>query len=222
MSWESTAVYYRLINESVSKQLGGLHSAKLLVHSVDFAEIAELQRVGDWERAGAVLAEAAATLERAGADAIVLCTNTMHHVASRIERNVGIPLIHIVDPTADALAAAGVRRVGLLGTRFTMELPFWRERLAERAGIDLCVPNPADREMVHRIIYEELCVGRIEARSRECYVQVIDRLAARGAQAVVLGCTEIGLLIGPDDSPVPVFDTTALHAEAAVTFALGI
>jgi len=220
MSWESTAVYYRLINEMVSKQLGGLHSAKLLVHSVDFAEIAELQRAGDWEHAGAVLAEAAMTLERAGADAIVLCTNTMHHVASRIERDLEIPLIHIVDPTADALSTAGVRRVGLVGTRFTMELPFWRERLAERAGIELCVPSASDRETVHRIIYEELCVGRIEASSRARYVEIIDRLASNGAQAVVLGCTEIGLLISARDSPLPVFDTTTLHARAAVHFAL--
>jgi aspartate racemase len=218
MSWESTAEYYRLLNRGVAKRAGGLHSAPLILHSVDFAEIAELQRAGDWATAGARLAEAARGLEAAGAKALVLCTNTMHHVAAPIEAAVGIPLLHIVDPTGAALRAAGVRRVGLLGTRFTMELPFWRDRLRERFGIELLVPGSPDRAEVHRIIYEELCRGRIEEASRAAYVTVIERLAAEGTEAVILGCTEIGLLVRPSDSPLPVFDTTVLHSEAAVDF----
>jgi aspartate racemase len=221
MSWESTAEYYRLLNRGVAARQGGLHSAPLILHSVDFAEIAELQRAGDWETAGVKLAEAARGLEAAGAQALVLCTNTMHHVAAAIEQAVAVPLLHIVDPTGASLRRAGVRRVGLLGTRFTMELPFWRDRLKERFDIDLVVPGPADRADVHRIIYEELCLGRVEEASRASYVAIIGRLAAEGAEAVILGCTEIGLLVKPSDSPLPVFDTTALHAEAGVDFCVG-
>jgi aspartate racemase len=222
MSWESTAEYYRLLNRGVAERAGGLHSAPLILHSVDFAEIAEMQRAGDWATAGSRLAEAARGLEGAGAQALVLCTNTMHHVAGALEAAVSIPLLHIVDPTGTALRAAGVRRVGLLGTRFTMELPFWRDRLHQRFGVELVVPEPSDRAEVHRIIYEELCRGRIEDASRAAYVGVIERLRAEGAEAVILGCTEIGLLVRPADSPLPVFDTTVLHAEAAVDFCLGV
>jgi aspartate racemase len=221
MSWESTVEYYRLLNRGVAERAGGLHSAPLILHSVDFAEIAEMQRAGDWATAGSRLAEAARGLEGAGAQALVLCTNTMHHVAAALEAAVSIPLLHIVDPTGAALHAAGVRRVGLLGTRFTMELPFWRARLRERFGIELVVPGTSDRAEVHRIIYEELCRGRIEDASRAAYVGVIERLRAEGADAVILGCTEIGLLVAPADSPLPVFDTTVLHAEAALDFCLG-
>ena len=221
MSWESTAEYYRLLNQGVAARQGGLHSAPLLLHSVDFAEIAALQKAGDWATAGARLAAAARGLEGAGAQALVLCTNTMHHVAAAIEDAVPIPLLHIVDPTGQALRAAGVQRVGFLGTRFTMELPFWRDRLRERFGIELAVPEAEDRAEVHRIIYEELCRGRILESSRAFYVAAIERLAGAGAEAVILGCTEIGLLVRPSDAPLPVFDTTVLHAKAAVDFCLG-
>jgi aspartate racemase len=216
MSWESTAEYYRLINRAVADRRGGLHSAPLLIHSVDFAPIAVLQREGDWASAGALLADAARGLEGAGASALLLCTNTIHQVAPAIEAAVGIPLLHIVDRTGDALRADGVRRSAFLGTRFTMELPFWRERLAERFGVEVIVPPATDRELVHRVIYEELCRGVIDASSRAAYVEVIGRLAEDGAEAVILGCTEITLLIGPGDSPLPVYETTALHAAAAV------
>src|SRR5690349_7976126 len=221
MSWESTAEYYRLLNRAVAERRGGLHSAPLLVHSVDFAPVAAMQAAGDWAGAGAALARAAAGLERAGAEALVLCTNTMHHVAPAIERAIAVPLLHVVDVTGAALRAAGVRRAGLLGTRYTMELPFWRDRLAERAGVDLVVPDAEDRALVHRVIYEELVRGRVEPRSRAAYVDVIRRLGDAGAEAVVLGCTEIGLLVGAADSPLPAFDTTALHAAAAAEFILG-
>jgi aspartate racemase len=221
MSWESTAEYYRLINRGVAERLGGLHSARLLMHSVDFADVAALQRAGDWRSAGAMLGETARRLESIGADAIVLATNTMHQVAGDIEAAIGVPLIHIVDPTGEALARQGVRRAGLLGTRYTMELPFWRERLGERYGIDLAVPGDADRALVHRVIFEELCVGRIDADSRAQYVAVTERLREDGAEAVIFGCTEIGLLLKPEQVSLPAFDTTALHAAAAVSFSLG-
>ena len=220
MSWESTAEYYRLLNRGVSERLGGLHSARLLVHSVDFADVAAMQQAGDWRAAGALLGEAAAGLERAGAEAIVLATNTTHHIAADIERAIAIPLLHIVDPTGEALARQGVTRAGLLGTRYTMELPFWRERLLARHGIDLVVPDDADRALVHRVIFDELCRGRIDAGSRAEYVAVTERLRAKGAEAVIFGCTEIGLLLGPDDVSLPAFDTTVLHSAAAVEFAV--
>ena len=220
MSWESTAEYYRLINRGVAERLGGLHSARLVMHSVDFDEIASLQRTGDGRAAGALLGDAARGLEQIGAAAIVLATNTMHQVASDIERAVTVPLLHIVDPTGAALARQGVRRAGLLGTRYTMELPFWRDRLRERYAIDLVVPDERDRALVHRVIFDELCRGRIEPSSRAEYVAVTDRLATAGAEAVILGCTEIGLLLRPEDVALPAFDTTALHASAAVAFSL--
>lgn len=219
MSWESTVPYYRLINEAVRDRLGGYHSAKIVLHSVDFAEVEAMQQAGAWGPAGELLAGIGRSLEAAGADVLVLCTNTMHRVAPDIEAAVGIPFIHIADPTAEALSAAGIGRAGLLGTRFTMEEPFYRDRLASR-GIEAIVPEAPDREAVHHVIYEELVNGVVSPSSRELYRAVIARLARRGAQAVILGCTEIGLLVGADDSPVPVFDTTVLHAAAAAEWAM--
>lgn len=221
MSWESTADYYRLINRGVAERRGGLHSARLLLHSFDFAQIAELQRAGDWDGAGGVLATAAAGLERAGATALMICANTMHHVADQVQAAVGIPLLHIVDPTGEALRAAGVHRAALLGTRYTMEFPFWRERLAARFGVEAIVPDEDDRAEVHRVIYDELCRGVIRDSSRDEYLRVIERLRGRGAEAVILGCTEIALLIRPGEAPVPDFDTTAAHCRAAVDHLLG-
>lgn len=221
MSWESTAMYYRRLNRGVAERMGGLHSAPLLIQSVDFAEVAALQGSGDWVAAGRLLADAAKGLQAAGAEALLLATNTMHQVAAAVEAAVGIPLLHIVDATGAALREAGVQRAGLLGTRYTMELPFWRNRLDERFGVQLVVPTPDDRTVVHRVIYEELCVGRVEASSRATYTDIIGRLAHQGAEAAILGCTEITLLISPADSPLPVFDTTALHAAAGVDFIVG-
>ncbi|MFC4653894.1 aspartate/glutamate racemase family protein [Rheinheimera marina] len=219
MSWESTIPYYRQINEQVKQQLGGLHSARLVLYSVDFQQIEQLQRSGDWAQAGAVLAEAAQALQAAGADFIVLCTNTMHKVAAAIEAAVAIPLLHIADPTAQAISDAGLKTVGLLGTRFTMEQSFYRERL-EQQGLKVLVPEEADRELVHQVIYQELCLGKVLAESRLQYQQVMQQLVVQGAEAIILGCTEIGLLLGPADAAVPLFDTTALHARASVAKAL--
>lgn len=218
MSWESTALYYRTINEGVKARLGGLHSARLILYSVDFAEIEQFQSVGDWDAAGAVLATAAAALKRAGADVLILCSNTMHKVSASLEP-CGLPFLHIADPTAEAVLRAGHTRVGLLGTRFTMEQGFYRDRLSAK-GLEVITPGEADRETVNRVIYEELCLGRILDPSRRAYLEVIDRLSAGGAEAVILGCTEITLLIGPGDTSAPVFDTTAIHADAAVDLAL--
>lgn len=220
MSWESTVPYYRLINETVKQRLGGLHSARLVLYSVDFHEIERLQHAGDWDAAGAMLAAAARSLEAAGADFLVLCTNTMHKVAPRIEAAVSIPLCHIADPTADDIRAAGHGVVGLLGTRFTMEQAFYRDRLVQRHGLQVLTPDAADRETVHRIIYEELCLGVVTDTSRADYRRVMADLVARGAQAIILGCTEISLLVGPQDAAVPLFDTTAIHARAAAALAL--
>lgn len=220
MSWESTIPYYRIVNETVRDALGGLHSAKLVLYSVDYHEIEQLQRSGDWAEAGAALSAAAVSLEGAGAEAIVLCTNTMHKVAPAIEAAIGIPLLHIADPTAAAIKAAGLTTVGLLGTRFTMEEDFYRERLSGVHGIDVLIPEEHDRALVHSVIYDELCCGTVDDASRAEYRAVIDRLVAAGAQAIVLGCTEIGLLVGPEDSAVPLFDTTDLHARAAAHWAL--
>lgn len=220
MSWESTVPYYRQINETVKARLGGLHSAKIVLYSVDFAEIERLQHCGDWDSAGAVLADAAQALERAGADFIVLCTNTMHKVAPTIEAAVKIPLLHIADPTAMAIRRAGLFRIGLLGTRFTMEQAFYRGRLEERHGIEVLIPEQEDVGVVHRVIYEELCLGRIEDASREAYRGVMARLVERGAQGIILGCTEISMLVVARDATVPLFDTTAIHAGAAAETAL--
>ncbi|MFE9384893.1 aspartate/glutamate racemase family protein [Streptomyces sp. NPDC007025] len=214
MSWESSAEYYRMLNELARDRKGGLHSARLVLYSVDFAEIEVLQAQGRWDEAGGILAAAARALEAAGADLLVLCTNTMHRVAERIEEAVEVPLLHLADATAGAVRAAGLRRVGLLGTAFTMEQDFYRGRLAA-GGLSVLVPGPADRDLVHRVIYEELCRGTVLDASRAAYRRVIDKLVADGAEGIVLGCTEIELLIGPQDSPVPVFPTARLHAEAA-------
>lgn len=219
MSWESTAGYYRLVNEGVKQRLGGLHSARLVLYSVDFDAIERLQHAGDWDAAGAALAEAAQSLERAGAHFLVLCTNTMHKVAAAIEAAVAIPLLHIADPTAAAIKAAGVRRVGLLGTRFTMEQAFYRDRLRSH-GLEVLVPGDAARERVHRVIYDELCLGIVREDSRAAYRDIMRELVAAGAEAIILGCTEIALLVGAADATVPLFDTTALHAQAAVDAAL--
>ncbi|MCP1373307.1 aspartate/glutamate racemase family protein [Dyella lutea] len=220
MSWESTVPYYRLINEAVRQRLGGLHSARLLLHSVDFAEIEALQRSGDWEAAGRQLAAAARRLEVAGAELLLIGTNTMHKVAPAVEAAIGIPLLHVGDATARAVRAADIARVGLLGTRFTMEQAFYVDRLASH-GLEVLVPSSAEREEVHRVIYQELCAGRFEPASRARFRQVMADLVARGAQGVILGCTEIGLLVDVGDASVPLFDTTRLHALAAVELALG-
>ena len=215
MSWESTAEYYRLANEGVRDRLGGLHSARLLLHSVDFAEVAELQRQDRWDDAGQLLGQAAKGLEAAGAELLLICTNTMHLVADQVQAAVSVPLLHIVDTTVDAVRAAGLTRVGVLGTRFTMEQPFYRERMATH-GVEVLVPEADDRDEVHRVIFGELCRGVVRDESREAYRRIIERLVAAGAQGVVLGCTEIELLVGPQDSAVPVFPTTRLHVEAAL------
>jgi aspartate racemase len=217
MSWESTAVYYRLINQGVAARMGGLHSAPLLIHSLDFAAIAAAQAAGDWAGLARQLGEAARGLAQAGAGALLVATNTMHKLADALQEAAGVPLLHIADATGAALQAAGVKRAGLLGTRFTMEdAAIVRDRLAARFGVQTRLPAAAARAEVHRVIYEELCRGRVEPASRAAYVGVIEALRADGAEAVILGCTEIGLLIGPADSPLPVFDTTTLHAAAAV------
>lgn len=220
MSWESTQTYYRAINEEVRQRLGGLHSASLFLYSVDFHEVEALQSAGQWDEAGRVLAHAARRLERAGADCLVLCTNTMHRVARDIERAIEIPLLHIADATATAVGGAGISRVGLLGTRFTMEEDFYRGRLAERHGLEVVVPEASARKLVDRVIYEELCRGQVLHESRVHYRQVIERLVDRGAQGVILGCTEISLLVQPEDAAVPLFDTTVLHAREAVEWSM--
>jgi aspartate racemase len=220
MSAESSAVYYRLVNEAVRERLGGLHSADCVLRSVDFADVERLQRTGDWDTAGRLLAEEAVTLQRAGCELIVICTNTMHKVADVVQAALAVPLVHIADATADAVRAAGLRRVGLLATAYTMEQDFYVGRLREAHGLDVLVPEADDRALVHAVIYDELCRGVVRDASRHAYREVIARLADRGAEAVLLGCTEIDLLIGPADSPLPVFDTTALHARRAVELAL--
>jgi len=220
MSWESTLPYYRHINEAVRERLGGLHSARLVLYSLDFHEIEALQRQGDWAAAGTLLADAARRLESAGADFLLLCTNTMHKVADAIEAASALPLLHIADPTAAAIQAAGLQRVGLLGTRFTMEQDFYKGRLQDKFGLEMLVPGEAQRERVHRIIYDELCLGDIREASRAEYLAIISALADAGAQAVILGCTEIALLVGETAAAVPLYDTTAIHAEAAVSLAL--
>jgi aspartate racemase len=220
MSWESTVPYYRLVNEAVARRLGGLHSAKVLLASVDFAEVEAMQSSGDWAAAGLLLADSARSLERAGADFLVVCTNTMHKVADAIEGAVGIPLLHIADATAAEVKAQGIGKVGLLGTRFTMEQDFYKARLLGRHGIEAIVPGEADRGIVHRVIYDELCLGKVLSPSREEYRRIIRGLVGQGAQGIVLACTEIPMLVGAADSPVPVFDTTALHARRAAEWAL--
>jgi aspartate racemase len=220
MSWESTVPYYCKINETIKERLGGLHSAKVILYSVDFYEIEQLQHAGNWEAAGSLLAHTARALEAAGADFLVLCTNTMHKVASAVEAAVRIPLFHIADPTAEEIKQAGLSTIGLLGTRFTMEEEFYRDRLQEIHGLRVLTPKQGDREIVHRVIYEELCLGKISPESRDEYRRIISELVDRGAQAIILGCTEISLLVAQQDSAVPLFDTTSIHARRAAERAL--
>lgn len=220
MSWESSAEYYRLLNEGVKDRLGGLHSARCLLYSVDFAEIERLQHAGQWAEAGQVLIGAAQALERGGAEGLILCTNTMHKLADEIAGSVQIPFLHIADATAERVKKAGIQRVGLLGTGFTMEQDFYKGRLEQKYGLEVLVPEAADRQIVHRVIYDELCLGRVEANSKAEYLRVMAELVRRGAQGLILGCTEIMLLVGPADASVPVFDTTALHVGAALDWML--
>ncbi|QNI03293.1 aspartate/glutamate racemase family protein [Halomonas sp. SH5A2] len=219
MSWESTQTYYRMLNQGVAEKLGGFHSAKIVLYSVDFAEIEELQREGDWEAMAGILGNAALSLAAAGADFLVIGTNTMHKVAAEVEAASGLPLLHIAEATADILAEQGVDRVGLLGTQFTMEQPFYRQRLEAR-GIEVVVPEPEQREVIHRVIYQELCRGTINPASKDAYLDVVATLSVRGAQGVILGCTEIGLLINQSDTSVALFDTTEIHAQRALGWAL--
>ena len=220
MSWESTIPYYRLINETVKDRLGGFHSAKIILYSVDFHEFEQLQHSGDWGKGGELLAAAARALELAGADFLVLCTNTMHKVAADIESAVAIPLLHIADATGEKIKQAGIRTVGLLGTRFTMEQDFYRERLHRNYGLNVLLPDQAEREYIHRVIFDELCLGSIEQSSRSEYRRIIAGLVEQGAQAVILGCTEVSLLVSQEDAAVPLFDTTSIHAQKAVEWAL--
>lgn len=220
MSWESTVGYYRAINEGIKNACGGLHSAKIAMYSVDFEPIEKLQHKGDWEGTARILSEAAVNIQAAGADFLVICTNTMHKVASQIERAIEIPLLHIADATAEILLQDKINNVGLLGTAFTMEQDFYKGRLSRGYGTRVLVPNQSDREIIHKIIYQELCLGQIESASKAEYLRIIDSLASQGAEAVILGCTEIGMLVSQNDTDVRLLDTTAIHAAKAVQLAL--
>ncbi|MFV0577033.1 MAG: aspartate/glutamate racemase family protein [Vibrio sp.] len=220
MSWESTVSYYQQINEGVKQKLGGLHSAKIAMYSVDFAEIETLQHQGKWEETGEILAKAAKSVELAGADCLLICTNTMHKVADQIAQHIDIPILHIADATAAQLQKDGINKVGLLGTKFTMEQDFYKQRLVEQFGIEVVIPDDVQRETVHQVIYQELCQGNIRPESRKQYLDIIQDLYAHGAQAVILGCTEIALLVSNEYTDVPLYDTTQIHANAAVDFAL--
>jgi len=220
MSWESSIEYYRIINETVKAKLGGLHSAKSVMYSVDFAEIEALQHQGRWDEATAMMIEAARHVEGGGADFIVICTNTMHKMADEVQEHAQIPLLHIADATAERIKVHGLQEIGLLGTKFTMEEDFYKGRLVEKHGLDVLIPSDEGREIVHRVIYDELCAGEIKPPSREQYRHIMEHLVERGAEGIILGCTEISLLVGDEDSRVPLFDTTKIHAEAAVEYAL--
>jgi aspartate racemase len=220
MSWESSIEYYRIINETVRAELGGLHSARSIMVSVEFAEIERLQNQDRWDEAAEILIEAARSIESGGADFAIICTNTMHKLYDIIQQNVRIPLLHIADATAESIKAEGIKKIALLGTRFTMEEDFYKGRLADNYGLDVIIPGPEDMEIVHRIIYDELCVGIIQSDSKQEYADIIRRLVGEGAEGIILGCTEIGLLVKQKDSPVPLYDTTEIHARAAVKYAL--
>ena len=220
MSWESTASYYRVLNEGIKSAIGGFHSARIAMVSVDFDEIEKLQHAGSWEQMAQLLAAAAKSVEAAGADFLLICTNTMHKVAPQIERAISIPLLHIADATAEQLIRDRIKCVGLLGTRFTMEQDFYKRRLTEKFGIEVVIPDIEDRKLVHEVIYDELCMGTIEDSSRSSYLKIIDRLKQQGAAAVILGCTEIALLVQQDHTPVPLYDTTEIHAQHAIRYAL--
>jgi len=220
MSWESTASYYAALNEGVNDLLGGLHSAKIVLHSVDFDEIEKLQHAGDWDKTGEILAQAARGVQSAGADCLLICTNTMHKVAETVEGAIDIPLIHIADATAAVLKEDGIKRVGLLGTKFTMEQDFYKGRLHDKFGLDVVVPDDTQQKWVHDVIYNELCQGVIQEDSRELYLNVMDELIDEGVEAIILGCTEIALLVEQDHTDVRLYDTTQIHADAALEFAL--
>ncbi|MEJ2656652.1 MAG: aspartate/glutamate racemase family protein [Desulfobacterales bacterium] len=219
MSWESTLDYYRAINEGIKNALGGLHSAKIAMYSVDFEPIEKLQHEGDWEGTAKILSEAAKSVQAAGAEFLLICTNTMHKVAPEIEAQIQIPLLHIADATAEILVKEGIKSVGLLGTSFTMEQEFYKGRLTDKYGLRVLVPNKNDRQIVHKVIYEELCMGKVKNDSKVEYLRIIDALAAKGAEAVILGCTEIGMLVNQADTNVKLLDTTAIHAKKAVEYA---
>ena len=220
MSWKSSIEYYRIINETVRTELGGLHSAKSMMVSVEFAEIEALQHQDRWGEAAKILIAAARSLESGGADFAIICTNTMHKLYNKIQQSVRIPLLHIADATAELIKAQGIQKIALLGTRFTMEENFYKGRLIEKYGLDVIIPGSEDMENIHRIIYDELCAGIIQPDSKQKYTDIIRRLAKEGAEGIILGCTEIGLLVKQEDSPVPLFDTTEIHARAAVKYAL--
>ncbi len=221
MSWESTASYYREINEGVKNSLGGLHSAKICLYSVDFYELERLQRQGRWDETAKLLSDAARAVESGGADFLLICTNTMHRVAEDVAKSISIPLVHIADATANKLISDGVKRVGLLGTRFTMEHDFYKNRVSEKFGIEVIVPDPKEQTIVHEIIYSELCLGQIKDCSRKKYLKIIDHLHRQGAEAVILGCTEIALLVSAKHTHVPLYDTTKIHSALAVKMATG-
>ena len=220
MSWESTLDYYRAINEGIKNALGGLHSAKIAMYSVDFEPVKQLQQAGDWAKTIRILSEAANNIEAAGADFLLICTNTMHKIAPEIEASIKIPLLHIADATADVIIKEGIKSVGLLGTAYTMEQAFYKGRLTNNHGLRVFVPGEQDRNIVHNIIYRELCLGKVKADSKAEYLRIIDALAAQGAEAVILGCTEIGMLVKQADTAIRLLDTTAIHAEKAVEYAI--
>ena len=220
MSWESSLEYYRIINELVKEKLGGLHSAKSLMYSLDFDEIEKLQHQGKWDKLTSVMIKAAQNLEKGGADFVLICTNTMHKMADDVQDNINIPLLHLVDTTADKIKQNRLKKVGLLGTKFTMEEDFYKGRLMNKYGLDVIIPNEKDRKIIHQVIYQELCLGNIKKSSKDRYIEIINKLIESGAEAVILGCTEIPLLIRQEDVKVPLYDTTAIHAEAAVEYSL--
>jgi len=220
MSWESSLEYYRIINETVREQLGGLHSARIVMHSFDFAQIAELQNKGDWNQAAKLLADAAKRLEQAGAEVLVICTNTMHKSADHVQENVHIPLLHIADATAEQIKARELKKVGLLGTKFTMEEDFYKGRLSDKHGIEVIIPDEHERQIINQIIFDELCVGQIKQDSKENFRRIMQNLAKNGAEGIILGCTEICLLVEQQDVEIPLFDTTTIHATSAARFAL--
>jgi aspartate racemase len=222
MSWESTLEYYRIVNETTKKRLGGFHSARCILYSVDFEEVEKLQHLGDWEELTRLMMDAAKRLEGAGADFVIICTNTMHKMAEEVEGAIGIPILHIVDVTAEAIRANGETRVGLLGTKFTMEQDFYKGRLRDKHGLEVLIPGEEERQVVHDILYGELCLGEIKEQSKDKFKSIIQNLVDQGAQSVILGCTEIPLIVSQEDYSIPVYDTTMLHAQAAVDFALRV
>lgn len=222
MSWESSIEYYRIINETVRDRLGGLHSAKSIMYSVDFAEIEALQHQGRWDEATEMMIAAAQNVENGGADFVIICTNTMHKMADEVQKHIRVPLLHIADATAEQIKAQGLRKVGLLGTRFTMEEGFYKGRLIEQHGLEVLIPTEEEREIVHRVIFDELCMGETKPSSRKQYISIMGHLVQRGAEGIILGCTEISLLVGDEGCRVPLFDTTRIHAVAAVEYALEV